>query len=105
MRLLQGLIVGAVMSGSLSIPANAAPGVVRIDSGELEGVVAGEIVSFKNIPYAAPPIGELRWRAPQPVTAWQGVRKADKVGALCMQKYNPTDNGVGPLPSSEDCLS
>src|SRR4051794_25951993 len=99
MRLLQGWIVGAAMSVALSSQAQT----VRVDSGELEGLAAGEVVSFKNIPYAAPPVGALRWRAPQPVAAWKGVRKADKVGALCMQKYNPTDNGVGPLPMSEDC--
>jgi para-nitrobenzyl esterase len=88
-----------------AVQAAAAPNVVRIDSGELEGVVAEDVASFKGVPYAAPPVGELRWRAPQPVKAWAGVRKADKVGALCMQKINPTDNGVGPPPASEDCLN
>lgn len=105
MRRMQGLIAGAMLSLAMSSHAGAAPGVVRLDSGELEGVIAGEIVSFKNVPFAAPPIGNLRWRAPQPVAAWSGVRKADKVGALCMQKINPTDNGVGPPPASEDCLT
>ena len=83
----------------------SAPGRVHIDSGDLQGVVAGEIASFKNIPYAAPPVGNLRWRPPQPVTPWSGVRPADKVGALCIQKINSSDNGVGPPPASEDCLT
>lgn len=98
------VIAGAMLSVTLSSQASA-PGRVRIDSGELQGVVAGEIVSFKNIPYAAPPVGNLRWRPPQPVTPWPGARQADKVGALCMQAINPTDNGVGPPPASEDCLT
>jgi para-nitrobenzyl esterase len=91
----------------LALPAlaDSSPGRVRIDSGELQGVVAKDVASFKGIPYAAPPVGALRWRAPQPVKAWTNVRKADRVGALCMQKINVTDNGVGPPPASEDCLN
>jgi para-nitrobenzyl esterase len=79
--------------------------VVRIDSGQLSGVVDSGVVSFKGIPYAAPPVGDLRWRAPQPVRPWQGLRAATKVGPLCMQTVNPQDNGVGPPPASEDCLN
>lgn len=105
MRAWQCLIAGAIASVTLSTQASTKAGSAHIDSGVLEGVVAGEIVSFKGIPYAAPPVGQWRWRAPQPVKAWSGVRKADQVGALCMQKINPTDNGVGPPPASEDCLT
>jgi para-nitrobenzyl esterase len=79
--------------------------VVRVDAGTLRGVVADGVASFKGVPYAAPPVGALRWRAPQPVAPWQGARAADKVGALCVQKYNAQDKGVGPLPASEDCLT
>ncbi|HEY4365678.1 MAG TPA: carboxylesterase family protein [Steroidobacteraceae bacterium] len=82
-----------------------APRRVRVDSGELEGVVANDVVAFKGIPYAAPPVGALRWRPPQAVKPWTGVRQADKVGPLCMQKINRADNGVGPPPASEDCLN
>lgn len=105
MRAWQCLIAGAIVSMTLSAQASTKDGAARIDSGQLQGVVAGEIVSFKGIPYAAPPVGNLRWRAPQPVAPWSGVRKADQVGALCMQKIDPTDNGVGPPPASEDCLT
>lgn len=96
-----------IAAAILTLPAHAdtAERVVRIDSGELAGVVQGDVVSFKGIPYAAPPVGDLRWRAPQPVAAWSGARKTDKVGALCMQTINPSDNGVGPPPASEDCLT
>lgn len=91
----------------LAIPAEAkeTPPTVRTDSGSLQGTREGDVVSFKNIPYAAPPVGALRWRAPQPVAPWKGVRLADKMGAVCQQAYNGKDNGVGPLPMSEDCLT
>src|ERR1700682_5349583 len=45
----------------------------------------GKVVIFKGIPFAAPPVGELRWREPQPVARWEGVRKATEFGARCMQ--------------------
>ena len=78
---------------------------VRIASGSLAGTRDGDVVSFKSIPYAAPPVGALRWEPPQPAAPWRGVRPADKLGAICEQKYQPADNGVGPLPMSEDCLT
>ncbi len=60
--------------------------------------------SFKGIPFAAPPVGELRWRAPQPVTPWEGERGADQFGPKCMQTGQPGDiDPLNPL-MSEDCL-
>lgn len=96
-----------VLSLALVLPAHArdASPQVRIASGLLAGVKDGDTLSFKNIPYAAPPVGDLRWRAPQPAKKWKGVREADKVGAVCQQTFNAKDNGVGPLPVSEDCLT
>jgi para-nitrobenzyl esterase len=85
--------------------ARGSSSVVRIDSGWISGVADSGVVSFKGIPYAAAPAGDLRWRAPQPVRPWTGVRAADRVGPLCMQKINTADNGVGPPPASEDCLN
>jgi para-nitrobenzyl esterase len=98
---------GAAAAAMLMAAAGAASAAqtVRIDTGALKGVTADGVASFRDIPYAAPPVGPLRWRAPQPAAAWSGVRSADKDGAICMQKYNKTDNGVGPLPASEDCLT
>ncbi len=76
-----------------------------VTGGVVSGVRDRDVVSFKAIPFAAPPVGDLRWRPPQPVKPWRGVRPGDRYGALCEQKYNPADNGVGPLPMSEDCLT
>ncbi len=81
--------------------------VVTTKSGKLEGSYENGLYIFKGIPYAAPPIGELRWMPPQPVKPWQGVRKADKFGPIAPQNLMP----AGPLPmprevepQSEDCL-
>ncbi len=69
---------------------------VTIDSGEIEGVSNDGLHVFKGIPYAAPPIGELRWRAPQPVAKWSGVRKAMDYGHDAPQKLSGDQD--------EDCL-
>src|SRR5688572_20480289 len=59
---------------------------VRIDAGSLSGVTgASGVTAFLGIPFAAPPVGDLRWKPPQPVAPWEGVRKADKFGTSCMQ--------------------
>jgi len=73
-------------------------------AGTLEGVVSGPVRVFKGIPYAAPPIGALRWKAPQPVAPWSGVRPAKEYGHDCMQE--PFGGDAAPLgtPPDEDCL-
>ena len=78
---------------------------VRIDTGVLKGVVAGNVASFKGIPYAAPPVGDLRWRSPQSPAPWQGIRAADQPGAMCMQTSDPFAGTAKPPPQSEDCLT
>jgi para-nitrobenzyl esterase len=97
------------------------PPAVRVDSGELQGAAVGGVVSYKGIPFAAPPVGDLRWRPPQPAAPWTGVRQASEFGADCMQvRFGPPPppaSGTPPAPSappsstasperapSEDCL-
>jgi len=77
---------------------------IRIESGLIQGVSNPEndVVAFKGIPYAAPPVGDLRWREPQPAAKWDGVRKADNFGATCTQP--PSFSGKQPATMSEDCL-
>ncbi len=94
-RLLAGLMLALVIGG----PAAATP--LRTDGGLLEGVSAGDLVVYKGVPFAAPPVGELRWRAPQAVRPWMGVRKGDAFGPACMQAAG---GGVGDAKISEDCL-
>ena len=104
MARLAGGLAAVLLLGAAGA-ASASPDQVKINSGRLAGVTKGDVVSFKGVPFAKPPVGDLRWRPPQPVEPWTGVRAADTYGALCMQKINIKDNGVGPPPASEDCLT
>jgi len=92
------IVVTAVASAAISDP-------VKIDAGLIEGTsnAGSEIRVFKGIPFAAPPVGPLRWRPPQPVTSWTGVRNADEFGPRCMQGGGGL-GGAAPPPTSEDCL-
>jgi para-nitrobenzyl esterase len=73
---------------------------VKTSSGTVRGMTQGDVSSFKGIPYAAPPVGEYRWRPPQPVTPWKEVRDATKDCADCSQRAWPGSTTV----QSEDCL-
>jgi len=90
-----------------AISCNAAAATVdevRIDSGALKGTVAGGVVAFKGIPYAAPPTGQNRWRAPQPAPQWKGTRSAAAYGSDCMQLPFPGDAAPLGVKPEEDCL-
>jgi para-nitrobenzyl esterase len=73
----------------------------KVTGGEVSGVTQGDISIFKGIPFAAPPEGALRWKAPAPVAPWSGVKKADAFAKACMQAPNTQGNTA---PVSEDCL-
>src|ERR1700686_514993 len=79
---------------------------VRTEAGNIEGSASadGKVQIFKGIPYAAPPVGALRWKEPQPVPNWQGVRKATEFGARCMQGNVFGDMVFRDAAPSEDCL-
>lgn len=77
---------------------------VKIAAGVVRGVTEGDVTSFKGIPFAAPPVGEFRWRPPQPVTPWTGVRDASKYGTNCAQGGWGAAPGTIAEGSSEDCL-
>ena len=82
------------------------PGPVPVDTGLLAGIPAPEpgITAFLGIPYGAPPVGALRWKAPQPAAAWSGVRQANAFGARAMQSPLFSDMIFRDNGPSEDCL-
>jgi para-nitrobenzyl esterase len=87
---------------SLGLVHAAADDPVKLDSGMVSGASApsGEVRVFKGIPYAAPPVGDLRWRAPQAPAHWDSVRKAEAFSPVCMQG----SGGSSSQKMSEDCL-
>jgi para-nitrobenzyl esterase len=105
-----GAIVLIAISG-LRLAA-AVPDPVKTDSGRLSGVtLSSGVRAFKGIPFAEPPVGALRWKEPQPPAHWDGVRKADAFGNVCVQPSQPKrvpHNVAVDLPDSpkmsEDCL-
>jgi len=78
--------------------------VVQTISGKVKCITEGEVAIFKGIPYAAPPVGEFRWRPPQPVKSWDGILDANKYGSNCAQGGWGTAAGTIQEGSSEDCL-
>jgi len=92
-------------------PAKADP--ITTAAGQVTGVMSsdGAVRAYKGIPFAKPPVGDLRWRAPQPATPWSGTLVADKFGAICAQPDPLGGNSIftqlffTPIePRSEDCL-
>jgi para-nitrobenzyl esterase len=96
--------LGVLFAAALTLGSAAAFGqVLEVDvtGGRVAGTDSHGIVSFKGIPFAAPPVGDLRWKAPQPVQAWSGVKEAKNFGPACMQASSP----YSPVASmGEDCL-
>ena len=78
---------------------------IQVETGLLEGYEAPQapgVLIFKGVPYAAAPVGELRWKPPQPLQPWEGVRKADEASAWCPQPKSIASGRIGRL--DEDCL-
>jgi para-nitrobenzyl esterase len=86
----------ALLLSAPFIQAQTTP--VKVKEGVVQGTSEGGLTIYKGIPFATPPVGELRWRAPQPAAKWEGVRQADKFAPAPMQGGNPVSG------KSEDCL-
>src|SRR4051812_36604844 len=99
-------VLGAAIIATLLGAASAKPPRVTIDNGTLEGAVDSttNVMVFRGIPYAAPPVGDLRWKPPQAPARWQGVRAARDLGHNCMQHQPYGDIDPFAAGVSEDCL-
>lgn len=104
-------VVGQAAEPATEAQAVQASEPVNISSGKLRGTVEGdndELHVFKGIPFAAPPVGDLRWRPPQPVESWEGVRDCFEFGNASAQKPSPLTNSFPGMKldadTSEDCL-
>jgi para-nitrobenzyl esterase len=102
---------GCALAWTLAFTTHAAPTPLktteaRIANGVIQGVISADdkVRTYKGIPYAAPPVGPLRWKAPQPVANWSGVRPSSEYGARCMQGFIYSDMVFHDNGPSENCL-
>jgi para-nitrobenzyl esterase len=104
--LTKGVLVASalLMTTQLRAQANTATNIVTTESGKVQGSVKDGVLAFKGIPFAAPPLAQLRWRAPQPVTPWTGVRDTTEYALDCDQLPFPSDAAPLGAGTSEDCL-
>jgi para-nitrobenzyl esterase len=109
MRRISGFFLLIACVSGVALVHAASERTIRTDAGQLSGVTdASGVTSYKGIPFAAPPVGNLRWQAPHSVIHWQGVKKADHFGNACYQIENHsrlpwTEPFMEQGPVSEDC--
>ena len=101
--LLAAMALIVILSGHPQGVVAAIDGPVRVDGGLISGITdaKSDVKVFKGVPYAAPPVADLRWKPPAPVKAWTGVRQADQYAAPCMQPIVPFLPGVAKLEFEE----
>jgi para-nitrobenzyl esterase len=94
----RNLLLLAVATLLLGACTKLQPGQVKVEGGIIQGTVTEDLTIYKGIPFAAPPVGDLRWKAPQPVEKWEGVKQTIDYAPAPMQGGNPASG------KSEDCL-
>ena len=111
MRTSPHALLGALVAGLMAAGSAYAAPMATVAQGKLEGVALEKADAYLGVPFAQPPVGALRWKAPVAAKKWSGVRKADKFSASCMQVLNPaegrdpwTPEYLIPPGTSEDCL-
>jgi para-nitrobenzyl esterase len=97
------LLVGGMTAGCAGDAPPASALLVKITDGLVEGSAGDGVVAWLGLPYAAPPVGDLRWRPPEPAAAWEGVRQATAFAPACMQTGVSMPGETPPL-TNEDCL-
>src|SRR5690349_20677296 len=103
-RVRVGIALALVAACAAGATAQTTTAIVKTDAGPVTGLAADGVAAYKGIPFAAPPVGALRWKAPQPARPWTAVLAADHYASDCMQK--PFGGDAAPLgtPPAEDCL-
>ena len=91
-------LIAASMGIFLGCTPSLEPGQVKVEQGIVQGVVENGLTVYKGIPFAAPPVGDLRWKAPQPAEKWEGVKLTTEYAP------GPVQGGTPPSGKSEDCL-
>src|ERR1700723_472246 len=107
-RFISKYLCAAAGLAAFALPALASnPLVVKTDQGKVQGKMSadGRARDFLGIPFAAPPVGPLRWKPPQPAAKWHGVRQATSFGSRCMQQTHYDDMVFRDPGESEDCLT
>lgn len=105
MKVRRLILAGALALAGLPPSSWGQATTVDTKSGSVRGVVRGDVTAFRGLPFAAPPVGDLRWREPQPVVPWSSVKDAGKNGPSCPQKRGLSLEGGGdPGVLDEDCL-
>src|SRR5271165_3698335 len=95
-------LLTAICACGLCVAQTPAP--VRVEGGLIQGTMEEGLTVYRGIPFAAPPVGELRWRGPEPAAKWDGVKQAAQFGPRCVQGMgNPAGGNAAPA-TSEDCL-
>src|SRR5271156_6791489 len=97
------LLVTVLATSAITLAQRPKTSVTPTDSGAISGVREDGLSVYKGVPFAAPPVGDLRWRYPAPVAPWTGTRKADAFAPACMQE-GVSMPGEAPPTVSEDCL-
>jgi len=108
LRVVKVLSMFCSVSLLAALPARAAnPLQVATDKGKVEGTLTADqkVRTFKGVPFAAPPVGDLRWQPPQPAAKWKGVRSAKEFGSHCLQSGSYPDMIFHDPSASEDCLT
>src|SRR5262245_58260071 len=99
-------LAGLLMAAQFVIVTTAVAQVreAAVTGGRVSGVVTDSVAAFKGIPFAAAPVGDLRWKPPQPVQNWSGVKTATSYAASCVQDVTFVKLFGAPEAISEDCL-
>ncbi len=99
--------LGFALALAIGTAAGAAPVTIKTAQGALTGDASDGVASFKGIPFAAPPVGKLRWMPPMPAASWKGARAATVFGPVCPQPVTGSAGGGvdAGMPQSEDCLT